>query len=75
MRARFEKARTQGDLPKSANPEALARYLMTVSNGICVQAASGASAEELHEVAAMALMAWPGGKSAKPKARATAKAE
>jgi hypothetical protein len=73
---RFEKAREQGDLPKGASPDALARYLMTVSNGICVQAASGASAAELHEVAAMALMAWPGGngKTAKPKTKAAAKA-
>ena len=38
------RALKQGDLPKNANPAALARYLMTVSNGICVQAASGASA-------------------------------
>jgi len=71
--ARFEKARRQGDLPKSADPEALARYLMTVSNGIFVQAASGASAKELQAVAAMALTAWPG-KSAKLKAKAAAKA-
>ena len=74
--ARFEKAREQGDLSKSASPDTLARYLMTVSNGICVQAASGASAEELHEVAAMALTAWPGGndKTAKAKTKAAVKA-
>lgn len=75
--ARFEQARGNGDLPKSASPEALARYLMTVANGICVQAASGASAEELHEVAAMALTAWPSGnsKTPKPKTKAAAKAD
>ncbi len=75
--ARFEQARKQGDLPKSASPDALARYLMTVSNGIFVQAASGASAEELQAVAAMALMAWPrgNGKTPKPKAKAAAKAD
>src|ERR1700742_381687 len=69
---RFEQARKQGDLPESASPSALARYLMTVSNGICVQAASGASGEELQEVAAMALTAWPGGngKTAKSKSKA-----
>jgi AcrR family transcriptional regulator len=74
--ARFEKARKSGDLPKSASPAALARYLMTVSNGICVQAASGSSASELHEVATLALAAWPGasGKPVKPKARAAANA-
>jgi AcrR family transcriptional regulator len=73
---RFEQAREQGDLSQSASPTALARYLMTVSNGICVQAASGASAEELHEVAVMALMAWPGAndKTVKPKSKASANA-
>ena len=71
---RFEQARKNADLPKSTNAAALARYLMTVSNGICVQAASGASAEELHDVATMALMAWPGAndKTAKPKSKASA---
>ena len=69
---RFEQARKQGDLSENASPAALARYLMTVSNGICVQAASGASTEELQEVAAMALTAWPGGngKTAKSKSKA-----
>jgi AcrR family transcriptional regulator len=67
LRQRLERARKNGDLPKGANPAALARYLLTVSNGICVQAASGASAKELHEVASMALMGWPGaGVPAKP---------
>lgn len=68
---RFTRARKEGDLPKAADPAALARYLMAVSNGICVQASSGASADDLHEVASMALMSWPaGGKPTKPvKAR------
>jgi len=74
---RFEQARKEGDLLENANAAALARYLMTVANGICVQAASGASAEELHDVAAMALMAWPAanGKTAKPNSKASARAE
>jgi AcrR family transcriptional regulator len=73
---RFEQARKDGDLPESASAAALARYLMTVSNGICVQAASGATAEELHDVAAMALTAWPGGsgKPVKRKSKAAASA-
>src|ERR1700761_3808494 len=49
LRVRVEKAGKNGDLPKGVSAAALARYLMTVSNGICVQAASGASAEELQE--------------------------
>ena len=62
---RFKRALAEGDLPKTANPAALARYLMTVSNGICVQASSGACAKELHEVAAMRLLMWAAG-SGKP---------
>src|SRR6185437_11561919 len=72
---RFEQARKQGDLSQSASPAALARYLMTVSNGICVQAASGASPEELQEVATMAMMAWPGGQSEAVKSKATIDAD
>jgi hypothetical protein len=68
LRERLERAHESGDLPKGADPAALARYLLTVSNGLCVQAASGASSKELHEVAAMALMGWPGaGTPAKPR--------
>lgn len=59
LQAKLDEARKKGQLAKDADPASLARYLMTVSNGICVQAASGASAKELHEVAELALKAWP----------------
>ena len=59
LRGKLEEAHKTGQLSKDANPASLARYLMTVSNGICVQAASGASAKELHDVAELALKAWP----------------
>jgi AcrR family transcriptional regulator len=59
LRMRLERAQQEGDLPRSASPAALARYLMAMSNGICVQATTGASAEELREVARMALSSWP----------------
>ena len=73
---RFMRAHAEGDLPETANPATLARYLMTMSNGICVQAASGASAEELHEVADIALTSWPAaGGSKLAKARKKANAE
>ena len=60
LRARFEDSRNSGDLPTSCDPAALARYLMVMANGICVQASAGATAEELREVAAIALTNWPG---------------
>jgi AcrR family transcriptional regulator len=69
LKQRFERAKKTGDLPKSANPAALARYLAAMANGISVQAASGASAKELREVAAIALAGWPvdTGTTAAPK--------
>lgn len=60
LRQKLEQAQEKGELADDADPAALARYLMAVSNGICVQAASGASVEELHDVAELALKAWPG---------------
>jgi len=59
LRERFARARKEGDLSSSAHPAALARYLVTMANGICVQAAAGASAGELREIAHMALAGWP----------------
>jgi AcrR family transcriptional regulator len=57
--ARFERAVAEGDLPADAKPADLARYVATLMRGIAVQAAGGASREELRRVAEMALRAWP----------------
>jgi AcrR family transcriptional regulator len=59
LRTRFEQAKKSGELAKSSDPAALARYLMVMANGLCVQAAAGASEKELKEVAAIALANWP----------------
>src|ERR1700761_8560546 len=59
LRERFEKDRKDGNLPKSANPAALASYLVAMTNGMCVQASSGATAKELDEIVKIALAAWP----------------
>ncbi|MFF8592333.1 TetR/AcrR family transcriptional regulator [Streptomyces sp. NPDC015220] len=59
LRERFRRAVTEGDLPPGTDPGQLARYLMTVANGIAVQAASGATREDLRQVADMALRSWP----------------
>lgn len=67
LRARFEQAKKSGDLSKASDPAALARYLMVMVNGICVQAAAGATLKDLHEVAAMALANWPATIAAAPK--------
>jgi AcrR family transcriptional regulator len=60
LRVRFEQAQGSGDLASDCDPAALARYLVVMANGICVQAASGATAVELREVATLALAGWPG---------------
>ncbi|HEY2444791.1 MAG TPA: TetR/AcrR family transcriptional regulator [Rhizomicrobium sp.] len=56
---RFERARKEGDLPRDAEPAALARYVMAVANGMCVQASAGAGVKELREVALVAIAGWP----------------
>jgi AcrR family transcriptional regulator len=59
IRQRFERARGDGDLPAEADPADLARYVVTVMQGMAVQAAGGASREDLRRVAEMALRVWP----------------
>jgi AcrR family transcriptional regulator len=59
VRRRLQKARTEGDLPASADPAALAGFLTAVAHGLAVQAAGGAGRKELKRVAELALTAWP----------------
>ncbi|MGW7295943.1 TetR/AcrR family transcriptional regulator [Streptomyces xiamenensis] len=59
LRDRFRQAADEGDLPAGTEPGVLARYLMTVANGISVQAAGGATRDELQLVADMALRGGP----------------
>lgn len=56
---RFRLAVAEGELPPEPTPEELARYVMTVMNGMTVQARSGATTEELQQVVRLAMMAWP----------------
>jgi len=59
IRERFERARVEGDLPADATPEELTDFIRTVVYGMAVQAASGATREELERVIERALRAWP----------------
>ncbi len=59
VRDRLKRAKTEGDLPKDADPAALARYVATVTQGMAVQAAGGATRAELRRVAETALRAFP----------------
>ena len=62
LRGRFERALAEGDLAPGSDPATLARYLMTVANGICVQAAAGDGPAELHAVADVAMVSFPAAK-------------
>jgi AcrR family transcriptional regulator len=55
---RFAMAQQEGELP-GVDPQVIARWIHAVCQGISIQACSGATREELHEVADRALKAWP----------------
>ncbi|GAA1594039.1 TetR/AcrR family transcriptional regulator [Actinoplanes couchii] len=59
LHTRFRQAADDGDLPPDTDPAVLARYVMTVANGIAVQAAGGATREDLQQVAEFAMKSWP----------------
>ena len=59
VRCRLERAQAEGDLPPHADPADLARFLASLSYGLAVQAAGGATREELKRVAEVALKQWP----------------
>src|SRR5438132_9411406 len=59
LRRRLQRAKREGDLPKNADPAELARYVITVLQGMAVQVADGASPDQLRRVAQVALRAWP----------------
>ena len=59
VRQRFERAKAEGDLPETAQPDVLASFLMAVTHGMAVQAKAGFSREKLEAVAKQALASWP----------------
>ncbi len=59
IRKRLERAKSERDLPKHANPADLARYIMAVLEGIAVAGATGAKRKQLQTIAEVALRAWP----------------
>jgi len=56
-----QRAKREGDLSQNADSAELAHYVMTVVRGMAVQSAGGASRNQLHRVAQIALRAWPKG--------------
>jgi AcrR family transcriptional regulator len=59
LRRRFERAKSEGDLPKDADAADLARFITAVFQGMTVQAINGASRDELLRLSDMALRTWP----------------
>jgi AcrR family transcriptional regulator len=59
IRERFERARSEGDLPRNIEPADLARYISILLNGLSVQAANGAKRDEMQRAVAIALKALP----------------
>lgn len=57
--ARFQRARAEGDLPRDADPVALARFINAVAQGISVQAAAGVDRSGLEGIAELALRQFP----------------
>jgi AcrR family transcriptional regulator len=56
---RLELAKKHGDFPDELIPEDYARYIMSLIQGMAVQAKSGATLVQLKRVADMALRVWP----------------
>ena len=56
---RFARAISDGDLPLDADPSGLARYIVVILQGMAVEAAGGATRDELLAVADRAMRAWP----------------
>jgi AcrR family transcriptional regulator len=57
---RMQRAIDEGDFAISVEAEAMTRYLSALMQGMSVQASSGASREEIQQVAEAALAIWPG---------------
>ena len=60
LQERFERAKSDGDMPAGMNTADLARYVMTVMEGMAIQAVSGTTREALHRVVDATLRSFPG---------------
>jgi hypothetical protein len=59
LRDRFARAKREGDLPADARPDSLARFIVSLYQGMTVQAISGATRKDLLDLADTAMKAWP----------------
>jgi len=61
---RFDRAKTEGDLPADTDVQGLASYLIAILQGMAVQAGAGASPDELERLIDTGLAMWPAGAQA-----------
>jgi AcrR family transcriptional regulator len=59
LRRRFERAKSDGDLPSNADAADLARFVTAICQGMTVQAINGASRVDLLRLSDTALRIWP----------------
>ena len=59
LRERLARASREGDLPEGSSPDALAKYLMVVSQGMALQAGAGVPRPALDDLIATVMAAWP----------------
>jgi AcrR family transcriptional regulator len=60
LQALLRKAQKDGEVPEGVNCAALAKYVLTMVQGIAVQGAGGATRRELKAMVEVAMEAWPG---------------
>jgi AcrR family transcriptional regulator len=75
LRERFVRAKEEGDLAPDADPAALARYLSAVIAGMGVLASSGASRDDLRQIALVSLRAFDEQPGVKTPDKTTARVE
>jgi AcrR family transcriptional regulator len=56
---RFERAKTDGDLPADTDVQGLASYLIVIMQGMAVQAGGGTTCAELERLIDTSLAMWP----------------
>jgi AcrR family transcriptional regulator len=60
MEMRLERAKREGELPETIDTAVLTEYFTSLATGLSVQAAGGATPEQLSKVVTMAMSQWPG---------------
>jgi TetR/AcrR family transcriptional regulator, copper-responsive repressor len=63
IRARFDRAVEEGELPADADTDSLARFYGAVVQGMSAQACDGACTDTLNRLVEIALTAWPGNRT------------